>query len=79
MYKVLVVEDEEIIRKGLIKAIDWASQDCKVVGEASNGKEALTQIASLKPDIYLRQSLSAVILNLSMQKKQSNMESWSIF
>ena len=37
MLKVLVVEDEEMIRKGIVLAVDWAALDCVVVGEASNG------------------------------------------
>ena len=41
MMKVLVVEDEEMIRKGIVLAVDWAALDCVVVGEASNGEEGL--------------------------------------
>ena len=37
MLKVLVVEDEELIRKGIALAVDWAALDCVVVGEAANG------------------------------------------
>ena len=33
MLKVLVVEDEELIRKGIVLAVDWAALDCVVVGE----------------------------------------------
>ena len=32
MLKVLVVEDEEMIRKGIVLAVDWAALDCVVVG-----------------------------------------------
>ena len=30
MLKVLVVEDEEMIRKGIVLAVDWAALDCVV-------------------------------------------------
>lgn len=39
MMKVLVVEDEEMIRKGIVLAVDWAALDCVVVGEASNRRK----------------------------------------
>ena len=41
MLKVLVVEDEEMIRKGIVLAVDWAALDCVVVGEAADGLQAL--------------------------------------
>lgn len=53
MYKVLIVEDEEIIRKGLIFTTDFESLHCFVVGEASDGKEAIEKIHSLHPDIVI--------------------------
>ena len=33
MLKVLIVEDEELIRKGIVLTVDWAALDCVVVGE----------------------------------------------
>ncbi|CAM3600164.1 response regulator [Erysipelothrix urinaevulpis] len=53
LYKVCIVEDEAIIRKGLIRSIDWEKESLELVGEASNGKEALTTIANTYPDIIL--------------------------
>lgn len=53
MYKVLLVEDEEMIRKGLRYTFDWLQCDCVVVGEAENGVEGLAQIRSLQPDIVI--------------------------
>ncbi|WP_138753080.1 response regulator transcription factor [Paenibacillus sinopodophylli] len=53
MYKVLLVEDEEMIRKGLRFTFDWLSAGCVVVGEAENGEEGLSQIRALGPDIVI--------------------------
>lgn len=39
MYKVLIAEDEEMIRKGLVYSVPWAEMDCCVVGEAGDGIE----------------------------------------
>ncbi len=53
MLKVLVVEDEELIRKGIILTVDWASLDCVVVGEAANGEEALEAVARFHPSLII--------------------------
>lgn len=53
MFKLLIVEDEEMIRKGVRYTFDWEKSDVVVIDEASNGKEGLEKIQSLKPDIVL--------------------------
>lgn len=53
MLKVLVVEDEEMIRKGIVLAVDWAALDCVVVGEAANGAEALEAVDRLNPSLII--------------------------
>lgn len=53
MYKILVVEDEEFIRKGIVYAYDWTNADCIVVGEADNGQDGETAIRELRPDIVI--------------------------
>lgn len=53
MFKVLLVEDEEMIRRGLRYTFDWLMADCVVIDEASNGEEGLAKIKQLKPDIVI--------------------------
>lgn len=53
MYRVLIVEDEDIIRKGLMFMADWTKVGCTVVGEAADGEEGLEKIKSLSPDIVI--------------------------
>lgn len=53
MYKVLIVEDEDLIRKGLVFSFDWLRHDCVIVGEAENGRKGLDFIHKLKPDIVM--------------------------
>ena len=43
MLRILIVEDEDIIRKGLVYTTDWLSMDCVVVAEAANGQETLAR------------------------------------
>ena len=51
--KVLLVDDEIIIREGFKRLFDWEAHDCEVVGEAADGMEAVTKIDSLNPDIAI--------------------------
>lgn len=66
MYKVVIVEDEAIIRQGLINSIPWSDYDCKVVGEAKNGREGLELIAKVKPDIIVLDINMPVMSGLEM-------------
>jgi DNA-binding NarL/FixJ family response regulator len=52
MIKLLLVDDQPIVRKGLRMRI-MLEPDIIVVGEASNGEQALELVESLAPDIVL--------------------------
>ena len=53
MLKVLLVDDEPIIRHGLKNGFDWESNDCMIVGEAANGFDAMLLIEKTKPDVVI--------------------------
>ena len=59
MYKLLVVEDEEAIRKGIIKSIDWEELGYDVIGDVSNGREGLEFALREKPDVILNRCAHA--------------------
>jgi len=50
--RVLFADDHKVIRQGLIRLMNGQT-DIQVVGEASNGHEALEQARQLKPDIVI--------------------------
>ena len=52
MIKVVIADDVQILRSGL-KAVLSQDSDIKVVGEASNGKEAYELCIRLHPDVVL--------------------------
>lgn len=52
-FRVVLVDDEIMIREGFKKLFDWGAHDCEVVGEAADGVEALGVIDSLVPDIVI--------------------------
>ena len=49
--KVLIVDDEYLIRNLLRMRIDWEQQGMTIIGEASDAEEALNQVELLRPDI----------------------------
>ncbi len=53
MYKVVIIDDEPIIVKGLEKTIKWEELGCVVVGTAYNGVEGLDLIQTKRPDILI--------------------------
>jgi len=53
MYKVIVIEDEAMTRRGLIQTIPWQEHDCEVIGEAANGLDGIALAESLRPDIII--------------------------
>lgn len=53
MYKVIVVDDEVVVRKGIVLETDWNALNCIVVGEASNGEEAIKAIHKYHPDLII--------------------------
>jgi DNA-binding NarL/FixJ family response regulator len=52
MIRLLIAEDHVMVRAGLRALLEKAG-DIHVLGEASNGQEALEMAASLKPDVLL--------------------------
>ena len=52
-YRVLLADDEEEIRAGISRKIDWASLGFLLVGEAENGEVALELAEQLHPDVVL--------------------------
>jgi len=51
MKRVLIVDDELLVRMGFRSILDWESCGFTVVGEAADGEEALQKIGILKPDL----------------------------
>lgn len=53
MYKVVIIDDEPVIVKGLTKVVPWGDYNCEVVGCAENGLEGLKVMAQFRPDIVI--------------------------
>lgn len=53
MIKVMVIDDEAKIRKGLMGYIDWTSLDCNVVKDFENGRLAIDYLADHPVDLII--------------------------
>lgn len=51
--KVLIVDDEVIPRQDLKDIVDWSSLGYEIVGEASNGEQALKLVHEIEPDVLI--------------------------
>lgn len=49
----MIIDDEEIIREGLIKTVDWPGMGCVVAGEAEDGNFGIQLVKSSDPDIII--------------------------
>src|SRR5690625_2959787 len=53
MFKVLIVDDEVWIRRGITSLLDWEAIGLEIIGECENGKEAFQFVKKNKPDLIL--------------------------
>ena len=53
MFKVLIIDDEPLIREGLKTIVDWGRHGFTICGEAANGREGLRKVRSLQPDLLV--------------------------
>ena len=53
MYRVIIVDDEPVIRRGLRETIEWDTLGLEVAGEAADGAEALKLIREIRPEILI--------------------------
>ena len=53
MLKVLIVDDEDLVRRGIVLGVDWAARGCVVVGEAANGEEGIAAVERYSPNLII--------------------------
>lgn len=66
--KVLVVDDEFILRKGISNLVDWEKYGYQLIGAASNAREALSIIDDNKPHIVLTDIVMPNISGVELTK-----------
>ena len=53
MYRVILVDDERLIIRGLSTVVPWAELGCEVAGTAYDGVNGLELIRKIRPDIVM--------------------------
>lgn len=66
--RVLIVEDEFIMRQGMKHMIEWEKEGFTIVGEATNGEEALQLIEVLKPNIVISDIVMPILNGVDFSK-----------
>ena len=53
MYRILLVDDEILVREAIKENVNWAGMDCELVGDCENGKQAMEFVQDHPVDIVL--------------------------
>jgi two-component system response regulator YesN len=77
MKKILLVDDEFLARLGLHSIIDWNAHGYEIIGEAENGREALSLALIHQPDIIISDIQMPLMNGIELIKsaKQENLKS----
>ncbi len=68
MIKVLIVDDDNLVRKGLISILPWKENGMEVVGEAKNGEKALEFLAMNKVDLLFTDLAMPVMSGMELMR-----------
>lgn len=68
MIRVLIADDHHVVRRGLMFFLK-TQKDMDIVGEATNGKEAVQLTANLKPDVILMDLVMPVMDGIEATKR----------
>ncbi|WP_283609362.1 response regulator transcription factor [Faecalispora anaeroviscerum] len=68
MYRVFLVEDEQLIREGIKRLVEWEEYGFKFVGEAADGELAWPLIQKEKPDIVITDIRMPFLDGLSLSR-----------
>lgn len=69
MRKVLIVDDEVLIRMGFRSIIDWEACGYTVAGDAANGAEALEKIRLLRPQLVFTDLMMTPMDGFELMKR----------
>jgi len=66
VYRVLLAEDEELVRRAIIATVNWEAHGFVLAGSAKDGGEALSLIFTMKPDLVVTDIKMPVLDGISL-------------
>lgn len=69
MYRVLLVEDEDTVREGIVQKIDWEAHGFDLAGACENGKQALDMLEQQWIDLVITDINMPVMDGLALTQK----------
>lgn len=79
MLKVLIVDDDQLLREDLKHLIDWGENGFRIVGEAANGQEALELLKNHEVDLVIADIHMPIVNGVDLIKKASQVYPWVKF
>lgn len=67
--KLMIVDDEKLLRSGFRHMTDWESKGIQIVGEAINGEDALNKLENIQPDVVLTDINMPVMNGIDLTKQ----------
>lgn len=68
MYRVILAEDEELVRRAILATIDWEAHGFTLTGAAKDGGEALSLVCGTKPDLVVTDIRMPVMDGISLAR-----------
>ncbi|GIP23314.1 response regulator [Paenibacillus sp. J22TS3] len=67
-YRVMIVDDESILRTGIMHLCNWSEYSIEIVAQASNGQEALELIDKARPHVVITDIVMPVMDGVEFTK-----------
>lgn len=67
-YRVMIVDDEAILRTGIMHLCNWSEYGIEIVAQASNGQEAIDHIDSVRPHVVITDIVMPIMDGIEFSK-----------